>query len=71
MRKICLLLCIGCSVLLVGCNGRHAVKITNKDVFKNDCYIEIKEKYVFKDFSMKETDNGCTITIYFDLEDEK
>ena len=68
MKRLFLLLIMCSCVLLTGCSRTENIHIDGRNFFQDTSTdIQIDEKYYFKDFEKEYTDDGCTITINYEI----
>ncbi len=68
MKKI-LLLCAICScIALSGCSRAENIHIQGRNAWKDTSTdIRVDKKYTLKDYQKEYTEDGCVITIYFEI----
>lgn len=69
MKKILSVLTICSCILLSGCGTRaENIHIYGRSSWVDDSTdIQIDKKYTLKDYRKEYTENGCTITIYYEI----
>lgn len=69
MKKILLIFTICSCMFLSGCGTRtENIHIDNRNIWKDSSTnIQIDKKYTFKDYQKEYTENGCTVTINYEI----
>lgn len=60
-----------CCLLICGCENKEYITISGSSALMDDnSHIEIDVKYTLKGFEKEEIENGCIVTIYYELKEE-
>ncbi|MBD5487313.1 MAG: hypothetical protein HDR13_00740 [Lachnospiraceae bacterium] len=74
MKRLRLLFIVCSCVLLTGCSRAENIHIYGRNSFKDTSTdIQIDEKYTLKDYQKEYTEDGCVVTINYEImtEDSK